>query len=133
VPVRRIGNYAFEHLNAVKKVMFPKEKAYSGPLIKAGNPLLTETTSSRKSYKVEVTLSDCDIMGSLSLFPSSSLTVTNPPEIKTLENLIELKGFVYVWNGQVRVDILKSQGKKQTLKIKFANRDGRAVWNTIEF
>jgi hypothetical protein len=133
VPVRRIGNYAFEHLNAVKKVMFPKEKAYSGPLIKAGKPLLTETTSSRKSYKVKVTLSDCDIMGSLSLFPSSSLTVTNPPDIKTLKNLIELKGFVYVWNGQVRVDILKSQGKKQTLKIKFANRDGRAVWNTIEF
>jgi hypothetical protein len=72
-------------------------------------------------------------MGSLSLFPSAALTVINPPDIKTLKNLIELKGFVYVWNGQVSVDILKSQGKKQTLKIKFTNPDGRAVWNTIEF
>lgn len=133
VTVRRIGNYAFEHLNAVKKVMFPKEKAYSGPLIKAETPLLTSKTSSKTSYQVKVTLSDCDIMGSLLLYPSSALTVENPPNIKTLKNLSELKGFVYRWYGRVQVDIAKSQGKKQALKIKFTNRDGKAVWNTIEF
>lgn len=132
-PVRRIGNYSFEHLIAVKKILFPEETAYTGPVLTAGEPVLIEATSSEKIFRVKVRLGDCDFMGSLSLTPSSALTVENPPDLAALENLTELKGFILEWRAWVHVDIAKAAGNPQSLAIRFVNLDSKSTRQRIEF
>lgn len=130
-PVRRIGSYGFEHLEAVKKVLFPAEKAYTGPVVTAAEPVLVEDQALRKKYRVKVRFSDCDVMGTLTLTSSAALTVENPPDPATLKNLTELQGFVLEWTAQAMVDLEKAGGKPQGLKISFANRDLRTGRRTI--
>lgn len=132
-PVRRIGNYGFEHLGAVKKVLFPAEKAYGGPVLSAAAPVLVEDNVNRKKYRAKVRFTDCDIMGTLSLTSSAALAVENPPDFATLKNLSELQGFILDWTAEVRVDVKKAGGKPQWLKMSFANRDLRTGRRTIAF
>ncbi len=130
-PVRRIGPYGFEHLEAVKKVLFPAEKSYTRPVVTAAAPVLAEDNVIKRKYRVKVRFSDCDFMGTLTLTSSAALTVENPPELATLKNLTELQGFILEWTAQVMVDVEKAAGKSQWLKISFANRDLRAGRRTI--
>lgn len=131
--VRRIGNYSFEHLIAVKKILFPEEKAYTGPVLQASAPVLMETTPWQKTFRVKVRLADCDFMGRLSLTPSSALTVENPPDLAALGNLTELKGFILEWRAQVHVDIARAAGKAQSLAISFVNLDSKSARQKIDF
>jgi len=131
--IRRIGSYGFEHLAAVKKILFPAEKAYAGPVISAAAPVLVKDTVNKKKYRAKVRFTDCDFMGTLSLTSSAALTIENPPDLATLIDLTELRGFILEWTAEVMVDVEKAGGKSQWVKLSFTNRDLRAGRRTIAF
>lgn len=132
-PVRRIGQYGFEHLNAVKKILFPGEKAYIGPVMRTDQPVLIRATTSAKVYRVKVKLFDCDRMGKLSISKSRGITLLNPPDFKNLKNIIELKGFHYQWNAEVSVAITQDSGSSSTVWIKFTNLDKKESRCCVDF
>jgi hypothetical protein len=132
-PVKRIGQYGFEHLKAVKKILFPREKSYTGPIVKTGQPVLIRTTATEKVYRVKVTLSDCDRMGALSTSTSKGIILLNPPDFKDLKNIIELKGFRYQWNAEVSVAITQDSVSSWTLWIKFINLDKKETRCRVDF
>jgi len=131
--VRRIGHYGFEHLKAVKKVLFPKEKDYMGPILKSGKPVLVKTTQAEKVYRLDVTFSDCDVKGKLSINKPDNFTILNPPNFKTSKNITELKGFRYRWKAEVAIDTTKNPGSVSTMWIKFKNLDAKVTRRWIDF
>jgi hypothetical protein len=131
--VRRIGEYGFEHLNAVKTILFPAEQAYSGPVITSSKPVLIRSAANEKVYRVKVILADCDVMGTLALSKTSQVTVLNSPDFKTLTNIVERSEFRYEWNAEVSIDLTRKSGSPATLWVKFKNLDTKSTSHPIVF
>ncbi len=102
--INRIGNYRFDHLAAVRSVLFPQVRRYKGPRLKRlGNGAVRFT--------------DCDVLGRLTLEGE----VNNRPKWKTGEGLVERQNGERIWRPEgpvgLRLELTNLDGKKDRLRI----------------
>ncbi len=105
---RRIGYYGFEHLEAVRRVLFPQVPEYSGPRL--------------LERRGRVVFNDCDLLGKLETSGPELQRLRNPPNWETGRNLEELSGHRRAWTPRWR-----RRAEDRRLTLVFRNLDGRTT------
>ncbi|MDX1502576.1 MAG: hypothetical protein R3325_09435 [Thermoanaerobaculia bacterium] len=112
---RRIGFYHFEHLAALREVLFPEVAPYQGPRLEAG----------RRGRSV--LFHDCDRMGRLRLSGRGVAALANPPEWSTGSGISERFGSRRRWRPR-----WKEGASPAPLRLRFRNLDGRVARLRLE-
>lgn len=110
---RRIGFYHWEHLEAVRRVLFPGVSPYRGPRLKV--------------RRGTVTFYDCDLMGRLEIRGRGRRKLLNPPDWDSGMNLRELSAFRRSWKPE-----WPAEGKRRPLTISFHNLDDSTASVVLE-
>ena len=105
---RRIGYYGFEHLEAVRRALFPEIAAYEGPRL--------------VERRGRVLFNDCDLMGDLVVSGSGVSRLRNVPKWKNGRNLERLADFRRAWTPRWRRGTAERR-----VELSFRNLDGRST------